>query len=81
MKNHIGWFSYISSFLYNHVCSISKKLTQNTNIKISIHIITSVQNSYESFSITQGCMLIWLKPLFQKSGNPLTFIVFHPKIN
>jgi hypothetical protein len=34
------------------------KLTQNTNIKISINIITSVQNSYESFSITQGCMLI-----------------------
>jgi len=31
-----------------------KKLTQNTNIKISINIITGVQNSYESFSITQG---------------------------
>jgi hypothetical protein len=54
---------------------------QITDINFSINIIIGVQNSYESFSITQGCMLIWLKSLFQKMDNPLTFIVFHPKIN
>jgi len=31
---------------------------QITDINFSINIIIGVQNSYESFSITQGCMLI-----------------------
>jgi len=73
MKNHIVWFSNISSFYKTMSIVYQKKLTQNTNIKISINIITCVQNSYESFSITQGCMLIWLKPLFQKNGQPFNF--------
>ncbi len=58
MKNHNVWFSNISSFYKTMSIVYQKFKAQITDINFSINIIIGVQNSYESFSITQGCMLI-----------------------